>query len=116
MDIQYLLGTNHHLPLSRMYKSYIWIEETNQCINEFYIGYIINTNLIINKAFKEQVKICMRTTFSTTTQQHISKILLKPNTRVLSSVMFYDTRNKSKGNFQSVGLCNINNYKQLCLY
>ena len=37
-DIQYLLGTNHRLHLSNMDKSFIWIEETNQRINEFSIG------------------------------------------------------------------------------
>ena len=26
MDIQYLLGTHHHLPLSYMAKSYTWLE------------------------------------------------------------------------------------------
>ena len=37
MDIQSLLGTNYHLPLSHMAKSYIWLEETNQRNNEFSI-------------------------------------------------------------------------------
>ena len=67
MYIQYLLGTNHLLPLSHMAKSYIWLEETNQRINEFYIGYMMNPNLIINKAFKEKVKVSLKTTFSTST-------------------------------------------------
>ena len=67
MDIKYLLGTNHRLPLSHMAKSYIWIEETNQRINEFSIGYMMNQNVSINKGFKEQVKICLKNTFSTAT-------------------------------------------------
>ena len=87
-----MLGTNHRLPLSHMAKSYIWIEETDQRINEFSIEYMMNPNLSINKYFKEQVKICMKTTFVTMTQQHISKFLSKTNTRVLALVMFYDTR------------------------
>ena len=33
-------------------------------------------------------------TFSTMTLSHISKILLKPDTRVLSLFMFYDNREK----------------------
>ena len=37
IDIHYLLGTNHFLPLSYMAKSYIWLEETNQRIHEFSI-------------------------------------------------------------------------------
>ena len=55
----------------------------------------MNPNLSINKAFKEQVEIFMKTTLGAMTQQHISKLLLKPNTRVLALVMFYDTRQKN---------------------
>ena len=83
MDIQYLLGSNHRLPLSHMAKSYIWLEETNQLITEFSVGYMIDSSFSLNKYFKEQVKVCMRNIFSTSTMTHMSKILLKPNTRVL---------------------------------
>ena len=105
MDIQSLLGTNHCLPLSHMAKIYIWIEETNQRVNEFSIVYMMNPNLSIKKSFKEQLKICMKTTFVTMTQQHISKILLKPNTRVLSLVMFYETRQKKSKKNSKVLSC-----------
>ena len=54
MHIQSLLGTNHSLPLSHMDKSYIWLEETNKRINEFSIGYTMNANFSIDKAFKEK--------------------------------------------------------------
>ena len=67
----------------------------------------MNPNVSINKAFKEQVEICMKTTFDTTTQSNISKILLKPDTRVLELVTFYENRKKRKENVQSVQLCNI---------
>ena len=77
MHIQYLLGNNHRLPLSHMSKSYIWLEETNECINKFSIGYMINPTLSIIKYFKEQVNKGMKTTFGTTIQSHISKILSK---------------------------------------
>ena len=63
MDIKSLFGTNHRLPLSHMAKSYIWIEEKNQRINEVSIEFMMNPNLSINKAQKEQVKICMKTKF-----------------------------------------------------
>ena len=92
MDIQYLLGSNHRLPLSHMAKSYIWLEEKNQRINELSIGYMMNQNLSMNKSFKEQVKVCMKTKFSTSTMTHNSKIILKLDTRVLSLVMFFDNR------------------------
>ena len=71
------LGTNHGLPLSHVNKSYIWLEETKERINVFSIGYIINLTLNINKAFKEQVNKCMKSTFGAMTQPHISKILSK---------------------------------------
>ena len=51
-DIQYLLETNHRLPLSHMAKSYIWLEETNQGLNDVSIGSMMNPNLSINKDFK----------------------------------------------------------------
>ena len=77
-----------------MAKRYIWLEETNQRINEFSIGYTMNPNLNINKAFREQVKVCLKNKISTSTMTHISKILLKTNKRVnkmfrvLSCVMY----------------------------
>ena len=37
IDIQSLFGNNHRLPLSHMAKGYIWLEEKNQRINEFFI-------------------------------------------------------------------------------
>ena len=109
--MQYLLRTNHSLPLSHIAKSCIWIEETNQHINELSIGYMMNPNLSINKAFKYQVKVCLKTTFSTTILSNISKILLKPDTRVLELGMSNDNRKKCKANVYSVKLCNIYNYK-----
>ena len=54
MDIQSLLGNNYCLPLSHMAKSYIWIEETNQRINEFSIGYKMNPNLIVKNISKSK--------------------------------------------------------------
>ena len=56
MHIQSLLGTNHRLPLSYMAKSYIWLEETYQRINEVSIGYIINPNMSIKNLSKSKLK------------------------------------------------------------
>ena len=55
MHIQSLLGTNNCLPLSHKAKSYIFFEETNERMNDFSIGYTMNPNLCIKKAFKEQL-------------------------------------------------------------
>ena len=69
-DIQSLLGTNHHLHLSNTAKSFIWIEETNQRINEFSIVYMMNPNLNTKKAFREQVKVQSRKYFSNMVLDH----------------------------------------------
>ena len=61
LDMKYLLGNNFCRPLLHISKSYIWLEEKNQRINELYIGYTMNPNLHINKVFKEQVKECLKT-------------------------------------------------------
>ena len=58
LDMQYLLGANCRMPLLHMSKSYIWLEETNQRINEFSIGYMMNPNLNRNRSFRDQVKLC----------------------------------------------------------
>ena len=91
LDMQYLLGTNFSMPLLHMSKSYIWLEETNQRINELSIGYMMNPNLNRSRAFKDQVKLCLKNTFGPDTNSHISKTLQKPNTRVLALVIFYES-------------------------
>ena len=58
-----------------MAESYIWLEETNQHINELSTGYMTNPSPSMNKAFREQVKVCMRTTFSTSTMTYIINII-----------------------------------------
>ena len=89
-----MLGAKNCLPLSHMAKICIWIEETNQRINEFSIGYMMNPNLHKKKVFREQVKVGIKNTFGTSTNAHIGKILLKENTRVLALVMMYENRKK----------------------
>ena len=81
-----LLGACHRLPLLHMAKSFIWIEETRELIDEFSIGYMINSSLNINKSFKEQVNKCMKTTFGAITQSHISKILAKKEYKSVSII------------------------------
>ena len=94
LNIQSMLVANCHMLLLHMSKSYIWIEEINQRINEFSIGYMINPTLYKNIYFKDQVKVCFKHTFGPDTTYHIIKILQKPNTRVLVLVLFYESGKK----------------------
>ena len=59
MPVQSLLGDNNRLPLFHVAKSFIWLEETKERINEFLIVYMIDPKLNINKAFIEHVNKCM---------------------------------------------------------
>ena len=54
----------------------------------------------MNKVFREQVKVCMKTTLDKSTMTQISKISLKPNTRVLALVMFVQNRKNAKKMFR----------------
>ena len=85
-----MLVANCRMPLLHMSKSYIWIEETNQRINEFSFGYMLNPTLYTNNFFKEKVKACFKNIFGKYTNSHINTILQKKNTRVLVLVFFYD--------------------------
>ena len=51
-----LLGVNHHQPIIHMTKRLVNIYTTDEQINPFKIGYIINASLHVNKVFREQVE------------------------------------------------------------
>ena len=93
-----------------MSKSYFWLEETNQRINDFSIGYMMNPNFNRKKGSKDQVKTFFKTTFGPDTNTHINKILSKKYKS--TSIGFYYMRvgGGYKGNVQSVELCNIYYY------
>ena len=91
LDMQSMLGANCGTPLLNMSKSYIWLEETNQRINEFSIGYTTNPTFYRKISFKDQVKVCLKHTFVPDTNSYISRTLQKPNTRVLALVIFYES-------------------------
>ena len=82
------LGANNRLPLFHMTKSLVYIQEIDQHINQFSIGYMINPRLNTNGIFKDQVNICMKKTFNVTEQKHITKILTQENTRVLALLWY----------------------------
>ena len=100
-----LLGANHHIILLHMAKCFIWLEEKKERINEFYIGYMINPSLHVNKAFRYQVEKCLNTTFGELTQYFIKATLSKNNTRVLALLMFHDTRGENPDTSFRVLIC-----------
>ena len=51
-----LLGINHCLPLLHMSKKFVYINNIEERIYYFAIGYMVNPILHVNKVFKEQVE------------------------------------------------------------
>ena len=47
-----LLGVNHHRPLLDMYKTFIYIISIEKRMNQFEIGYMVNSTLHVNMVFK----------------------------------------------------------------
>ena len=106
LSIESMLGADCRIPLLHMSKSYLWIEETSQRINEFSFGYMFNPTLY-KKVFKEQVKACFKNTFGPDTNKHIIKTLPKKNTRVLALVVFYELGNTTPRKMFKVLSCVI---------
>ena len=52
---------------------------------------MLNTELKINKAFKEQVESNLTKTFGSTTMEPIRIVLRKYNTHILSIMIFIET-------------------------
>ena len=48
------LGVNHRLPLFHMSENFVYLNNTEEHINEFTIGYMANPTLHVNKVFKYQ--------------------------------------------------------------
>ena len=54
----------------------------------------MNPNLNRNRAFREQVKLCLKYTFDPDTNIHIAKKISEKYIRVLALVIFYDIGKK----------------------
>ena len=83
-------GCNCRIPLLHMSKRKVYIEITNERINEFSFAYMCNPHLYRQKVFTEQVKICLSSTFGADTIKQINLILKKRNTRVIALIMIYE--------------------------
>ena len=60
--------------------------------SQFQVGYVSNTGLNVNRAFKEKNDIIMAITLESITMVLISKVLIKQKTRVISLLVFYENR------------------------
>ena len=66
------LGVNNRQPSLHMSKVLVCIHTTDECINQFEIGYMINSTLHANKVLIEQDGKCSRATFNQNTMEVIN--------------------------------------------
>ena len=69
LSMESVLGVNCCIPLIHMSKRKIYIEITNERINEFSFAYMCNPTVYRHKVFKEQVKLCLNKTFGADTNK-----------------------------------------------
>ena len=85
-----LIGVNHHQPILHMSKIMVHFYSTDESINQFTIGYIINPYLNCNKVFREQVEKWLSFTFHDRAIKTIEEYMRKKNTCFMALIMFYD--------------------------
>ena len=93
LSMESVLGANFRILLIHMPNRKIYIQETNERINEFSFAYMSNPTLHTKKVFREQVKACLSNSVGADTNKHINKILMKRNTIVLALFVYYDIGN-----------------------
>ena len=77
----------------------------------------MNPTLNSNRAFKDQVKVCLKNTFGPDTNTHIDKTSSKNDTRVLALVIFYESGKKIIRKLFIVLSCVIYTiFYKLCLF
>ena len=90
LSMDSVLGVNCCISLLHMSKRNVYIEITNERINEFSFAYMCNPTLFRHKVFKEQVILCLKDTFGADTNKQINVILKRPNTRVIALIINYE--------------------------
>ena len=78
---------------------------TDESINPFAIGYMINTSLNCNKVFREKVKKCLSVSFHKKTMETIKDFLRKKNICVMALIIFYDNNGEKTEKMYEVLSC-----------
>ena len=76
-----------------MSKIMVHLFSTDERINPFAIGYMINPSFHVHKVFREQVEKFFKDTFNEKTMEPIRDVIKKKDTCVLEIIMF----NENKG-------------------
>ena len=61
-------------------------------MNQFEIGYMINTSLHVNKMFREQMEELLGAPFYENTMENVRDIMIKKDTCVIVLIMIYESK------------------------
>ena len=85
-----LIGVNNRQHILHMYKRMVQCYSAYESINQYSIGYMINTSLNSIIVFREQVEKCLSVSFNKNTMETIRDFLKKKNTCVMVLIMIYE--------------------------
>ena len=85
-----LAGENHCQPLSHMSKRMIHCYYTDESINQFAIGYMINPWLNCNKILREKFEKWLSVSFHKNKMEKIKDCQRNNNTCVIALMIFYE--------------------------
>ena len=85
-----LVGVNHCQPILNMSKKIVHCYYTDEIINQFAIGYMINPSINCNKVIREQVEKWLSFSLHKRTMETIKYFLRKKNTCVMALISFYE--------------------------
>ena len=76
-----------------MSKIFVFINTTEEHINQFEIGFITNPTLHVNKVFRDQYRKFLKYKYHQSIMKRLKNVLRKKYTCVIALVMFYETKN-----------------------
>ena len=85
-----LVGVNYCQPILHVSKIMVHCYYTDETIDKFAIGYMINPSLNRNKVFRVQVEKCLSISFDSMTMENIRYCLKNKNKCVMALIMNYE--------------------------
>ena len=91
-----LVGLNHRQPILHMSKIMVHCYTTDETINLFAIGYMINPSLNCTKVFIIKIEICLSLLFAASKIKAIQDCLMKKNTCVMALIIICEKNGEIK--------------------
>ena len=99
-----------------MSKRMVHCYSTDETINQFAIGFIINPSINCNKLLRVQVEKCLNISFTSRKMEIIRYCLKNENTCVMALITIYDNNGENTKKCIVCSVVFLLSHKQLCLY